>query len=56
MQRKQKLKRVSETHRDNEQPHRILNEMEFPKGTEFTTDDSDGIVTIRINKIKYENY
>lgn len=54
METKHQLKKISKTKSDKDQPHRILNEMGFPEKTAFTTDDSDGMVTIRINKIKYE--
>ena len=56
MKKEHQLKKVSETKSDKDQPHRILNEMGFPEETEFTTDDSDGMVTIRINLIKNDEY
>ena len=56
MKKKHKLKAVCSAYPEEDQPHRILHESEIPEGTEFTTDDSDGVVTIRIQKIKYEEY
>lgn len=54
MKKRHTLKKVSSAQLEADQPHRILHEMELPEGTEFTTDDSKGIVTIRINEIKHE--
>jgi hypothetical protein len=53
MEKKQKLKKVHEAVHDSDQPHRILSEMGLPEGTEFTTDDSEGMVKITVGKIKY---
>lgn len=55
MKKTHQLKKINRAVHDSDQPHRILHEMNLPEGTEFTTDDSEGVITIRINKIKYEN-
>jgi len=54
MKKIQKLKKIIKAVHDSDQPHRILNEMELPEGTEFTTDDSEGMVTITLGKITHE--
>lgn len=54
MKKIQKLKKVTKAVHDSDQPHRILNEMSLPEGTEFTTDDSEGMVKITIGKINNE--
>ena len=56
MNKRHTLKKLKEAVHDSDQSHRILHEMDLPEGTEFTTDDSDGVVTIRINKINYEKH
>ena len=49
-----KLKQVTKAVHDSDQPHRILSEMDLPEGTEFTTDDSEGMVKITLGKITHE--
>jgi hypothetical protein len=51
MKKAHKLKQISKAVHDSDQPHRILNEMELPTGTEFVTDDSEGVVKITLGKI-----
>lgn len=54
MKKAHKLKEVTKAVHDSDQPHRILNEIGLPKGTEFTTDDSEGVVKITLGKITHE--
>ena len=54
MNKRHTLKKLKEAVHDSDQPHRILSEMELPEGTEFTTDDSEGVVKITIGKINNE--
>jgi hypothetical protein len=54
MKKTHRLKQISKAVHDSDQPHRILNEMELPEGTEFVTDDSEGMVKITLSKITNE--
>ena len=54
MKKIHRLKQISKAVHDSDQPHRILNEMELPEGTEFVTDDSEGMVKITLSKITNE--
>lgn len=54
MEKKHVLKKLNEAVHDCDQPHRILSELGLPEGTEFTTDDSGGMVKITVGKINHE--
>ena len=54
MNKRHTLKKLKEAVHDSDQPHRILHEMGLPEGTEFITDDSEGVVKITIGKINNE--
>lgn len=54
MKKTHKLKQISKTINDTDQPHRIIHEMDLPEGTEFTTDDSEGVVKITLGRITNE--
>lgn len=53
MKKTHQLKKISKAVHDSDQPHRILQEIGLPEGTEFITDDSEGVVKITIGKINH---
>ncbi len=54
MKKTHQLKELSKAVHDTDQPHRIIHDIGLPEGTEFTTDDSEGVVKITLRKITNE--